>query len=183
MKYFSRFLLSTGHRPLEIVMQACNKSHNLLLLACQIALIVSWCKSGKEEYVYFWRRLVYGMFCTRCLLLFRILWAHWQVLYMQSFDCYLTLSRRSRQASRMSYMLRFYEGTGSVLCCKWWSKGGMRCCPLLIIEVEWWIRSILMCQYLNSAIRLVFFIKLLKVFLNYMLVQQARWLYQYEWLN
>ena len=62
-------------------------------------------------------------------------------------------------------------------------KWGMRCCPLFIIDVEWWIRSILMRQYLNSAIRLVFFIKLLKVFLNYVLVQQAQWLHQYEWLK
>ena len=41
-------------------------------------------------------------------------------------------------------------------------KWGVQCCPLVIIDVELCIRSILIGRYLNSSIRLVFSIKLLK---------------------
>ena len=45
--------------------------------------------------------------------------------------------------------------------------------PIFDIDVESCIRSILMGRYLHSAIRLVFFSKLLKVFLKHLLVQQV----------
>ena len=55
-----------------------------------------------------------------------------------------------------------------VLRAEWWCplldmvvKLGMQCCPLVGIGVELCIRSILMGRYLNSAIRLVFLIKLI----------------------